>query len=70
METDSDSEKKSRNDKSHSGNVLQPVRVRRGLRLGDKVDRIISRHGYYLLCHLSLLFWIVLPLEKEKRENG
>jgi hypothetical protein len=65
METDSDSEKKSSNNKSHTGDILQSLRIRCGFCFSDKMDGFIRRHRRHFLFHLGLLFWIILPFEEK-----
>lgn len=50
---------------SDSGNVLQSARIRRSVCFSDEVDRIILDNRPYLLCHVGLLFWLILLFSKK-----
>ena len=45
---------------SDSGDVLQPTWVRRLIRFSDEMDRVLLDNRPYLLCHVGILFWVIL----------
>lgn len=44
----------------YSGDVLQPVGVRRSFCFGDGMDKLLLDNRFTLLCHLNFLFLAIL----------
>jgi hypothetical protein len=67
---DSEKQKKEKSGKAKepdpdSSNIFQSSWIRRIVRLGDEMDRILLENRPYLLLHIGILFWfVVLPKPK------
>ena len=52
-------------DISDTGDILQPSRVRRLDSFGNEMERVLLDNRPYLLCHVGILFWIVLFIKSK-----
>lgn len=59
------SKKKRCDHSTYDSNILQPTWFRRAFRPSDELDRFLPANRYYLLFHISPVFWLILLFTKK-----
>lgn len=52
-------QKKNGNNKSGSGYVFQPTRIRRIIQVCDELDTFLLDYGYNFLPYITIISWII-----------